>query len=135
MQTVVSVTAICAALPAMAADPKPPPLAGWLGVFPDVNGYQRTFKAPLVNKERTVYRQAATYAWTGGVVREATTTLAREPTFKTAHTPEALKRLGAEKVKAGERDAWTMRGAKEGTTKIVVPLGEDRAALMVEGTG
>src|SRR5262249_8147782 len=122
----------------LGAEPTPEPRAGWAGVFPDApNGYQRTFTQPVVNKDKTVYRQAAKYEWTGGDYRTATATLARDPRVKTAHTAEALKKAGAKAIKVGKKDAWTMPVGKEGAiqlTKIIVPLGEDKA-LVIEGTG
>jgi hypothetical protein len=63
--------------------------------------------------------------------------LARDPAFKTAHTAEALKKLDAKAIKIGKKDAWTMPGGKDGQvqlTKIIVPLGEDKA-LIIEGSG
>ena len=91
----------------LAAEPKP----AWPGAFPELSGYGRTFKAPEVNKDRTVYSQAAEYSWMGGDFRTGTATLARDPAFKQAHAEEALKKLGATPVKVGKRDAWTMPGS------------------------
>jgi hypothetical protein len=129
--------ATLAATPLRAADPKPAPLAGWLGVIPKESGYQRTFQEPVVNKEKTVYQQTVEYSWMGNDYRIAKATLARDPAFKTAHTAEALKKLDAKAIKIGKKDAWTMPGGKSGDfqmTKIIVPLGEDKA-LIIEGVG
>jgi hypothetical protein len=73
----------------------------------------------------------------GGDYREATATLERDPDFKTAHTADALKKAGAKEIKVGNRDAWSMPVKKDGMdgfTKIIVPLGED-TALIVVGIG
>jgi hypothetical protein len=116
-----------------AAEPKP----AWPGAFPELLNYGRTFKAPEVNKDRTVYSQTAEYGWMGGDFRMGTATLARDPAFKQAHGEAAMKKLGATPVKVGKRDAWTMPGRKDGRwqyTKIIVPLGEDKA-LIVEAVG
>jgi hypothetical protein len=129
--------AILAAAPVRAADPKPAVLAGWLGVFPEQSGYVRTFKEPVVNKDKTTYQQTVEFGWMGNDYREAKATLVRDPAFKTAHTAEALKKLDAKPIKIGKKDAWTMPAGKDGNfqlTKIIVPLGEDKA-LIIEGTG
>jgi hypothetical protein len=115
------------------AEPKP----AWPDAFPKLPNYGRTFKAPEVNKDRTVYSQTAEYGWMGNDFRSGTATLARDPAFKQAHSEEALKKLGATPVKVGKRDAWAMPGRKDGQvqyTKIIVPLGEDKA-LIVEAVG
>jgi hypothetical protein len=131
MLSVLSLSCVVGAI--LAAEPK----AAWPGVFPELSGYGRTFKAPEVNKDRTVYSQTAEYGWMGGDYRTGTATLARDSRFKEAHTEEALKKLGATPIKVGKRDAWTMPGRKDGQvqhTKIIVPLGEDKA-LIVEAVG
>jgi hypothetical protein len=116
----------------------PKPQAGWPDVFPDpFAGYQRRYLQPVVNKEKTVYKQSAQYDWNGNDFRTATATLARDPEFKTAHTAEALKKAGAKEIKIGKKDAWIIPNDKqglEGRDKIIVPLGEDKA-LIVEGIG
>jgi hypothetical protein len=113
---------------------KGPALAGWLGVFPELQGYQRTFTAPVVEKKDAAYRQTAKYEWTGGAVRLVEVTLARDPAFKERYAEEALKKdPGApEQVKVGERIGWLWKVAKEGDkdpwplqARLVVPLGGD----------
>jgi hypothetical protein len=125
--------AVCAT--ASLLPPKPAPKAGWIGVFPTLFNYQRTFLQPLVNKDKTVYQQSAKYVWSGNDFREATATLARDPQFKTAHTAATLTQAGAKEIKIGTKTAWFFAGkGKEALDKIIVPLGDD-TALFVEGIG
>jgi len=126
-----------ASSPLWAAEPKVDIKSGWIGVFPTMPNYLRTYKAPVVNKDKTVYQQSAHYVWMGNDYREATATLACDPEFKTAHTAEALKKTGAEAIKVGKQDAWIIRNKDEGKKafdKIIVPLGDDKA-LIIEGIG
>jgi hypothetical protein len=120
-----------------ADETKPAVSAGWLGVFPSLPGYQRTYKQPVVNKDMGVYQQAVDYQWMGNDFRVATATLARDPEFKKAHVAETLKQAGAKEIKIGQKDAWIIPNGKKGAEardKIIVPLGEDKA-LIVEGIG
>ena len=120
-----------------ADESKPAVGAGWLGVFPSLPGYQRTYKQPVVNKDKGVYQQAVEYQWMGNDFRVATATLARDPEFKKAHAAETLKLAGAKEIKIGKKDAWIIPNGKKGAEardKIIVPLGEDKA-LIVEGIG
>jgi hypothetical protein len=117
---------------------KTPPKAGWSGVFPTLGNYQRTFQAPVINKDKTVYQQSAQYSWMGGDYRVATATLARDPQFKEKHATPVLMKAGAKKIKIGKMDAWFTPGQGKDRLKkrdkIIVPLGEDKA-LIVEGIG
>src|SRR5271155_1141093 len=66
------------------AKQKQPPLAGWLGIFPSLGGYARTFKAAVVEDDKNgpVYSQTVEYAWMGGADRHLTITVARDAKFK-----------------------------------------------------
>src|SRR5262245_5834042 len=66
--------------------------AGWTGVIPEMNGYQRTFQAPVIGAGKTSYRQTARYEWTGGAVKLLEVTAARDPAFKQKYSAEALKK-------------------------------------------
>ena len=65
MRTVLSLlcvgSAILSAILLSATEPKTEAKAGWLGAYPALPGYQRTFKQPVVNKDKTVYQQSARY--------------------------------------------------------------------------
>jgi hypothetical protein len=130
---------------APAADPpKPEPLAGWYGVFPELSGYQRTFAAPVVAKgeKPAEYRQTVKYEWTGGAAKLLEVTLARDPAFKKKHAPDALKKEdpAPKEVTVGKRTAWLWAyEPKKGADwplvgRLVLPLGED-AALILEAKG
>jgi hypothetical protein len=119
---------------------KPAPLAGWPGVFPELPGYQRAFTAPVVGsgKQPKKYSQLVKYEWTGGAARRLEVTLARDPTFKERYAEAALEKDAGKprQVKVGGRTAWLWDLRKEGDKspwppqqRLVVPLGEDRAAL------
>ncbi len=117
------------------AKPRPEPKAGWIGVFPALDNYQRTFQQPVVEKDGKSYRQSARYMWMGGDIREATVTLARDPRFATAHTAAALKKAGAREITIGRRKAWIKpRREERGLDWIVIPLDGD-TAILIEGTG
>ncbi len=138
MRIMFSLVGVCGAALMVSAQPGQPkvtPKAGWIGVFPAMHGCQHTFQQPVVNDPMASYKQSVLYVWTGGDIREATVTLARDPKFKTAHKDAALTEAGAKKNKIGMKDAWTMPGSgMEGSVKIIVPLGED-TALIVDGIG
>ena len=53
------------------------PLAGWPGVFPELQGYARTFEKPVLDKEGKDYGQTARYEWTGGVIKALRLTAVR----------------------------------------------------------
>lgn len=136
---------LCLLGAAPAADPpKPAPLAGWYGVFPELPGYSRTFTAPVVAKgeKPTEYRQTVTYEWTGGAGKHLEVSLARDPAFKKKHAPAALKKEdpAPKEVKVGKRTAWLWTyEAKRGADwplvgRLVLPLGED-TALVLEAKG
>jgi hypothetical protein len=128
-----------------AADaPKPEPRAGWLGVFPELTGYQRTFSAPVVTldkaKKPVAYRQTAKYEWTGGAIKKLEVTLARDPEFKQKYAAETVRKE-AKEVRVGKRTGWLWNLEKEAQGKrdavvarLVVPLGEDKA-LILEARG
>jgi hypothetical protein len=138
---------LCAIAEASAQNPgeKARPLAGWMGVFPEMNGYQRTFTAPAVapGKAPDKYAQKVKYEWTGGAIKLLEVTLARDPAFKDRHSPDALAKDPGkpERTKVGNFDAWEWKLAKEGDkgewppqARMVVRLGDDRA-LILEARG
>src|SRR4051794_21974458 len=119
---------------------KPEPLTGWPEVFPKLLGYQKTYTAPVVEggKESKKYRQRARYEWTGGAARRVEVTLARDPAFKDRYAAAALAKDPGKprQVKVGDRTGWLWDLKKEGDKdawaprqRLVVPLGDDRAAI------
>ncbi len=137
MRGIFGLLCVCGALVAQAqpGPPKATPMAGWIGVFPAMLGYQHSYQQPVVSADKTSYQQSVKYVWTGNDFREATATLARDPKFKMTHQAAALTKAGAKETKIGTKDAWIMPAqGKEGAVKIIVPLGED-TALIVEGVG
>lgn len=112
-----------------AGQDKSAPLAGWLGAFPEIPNYQRTFLEPVVAKDKppTAYRQAARYEWTGGRLEIIEATLARDPAFKEKHAAGALRKQSPapKEVKVGKRTAWLWE-----PNKILVILGEDKALIL-----
>ncbi|HYT88251.1 MAG TPA: hypothetical protein VEL76_05995 [Gemmataceae bacterium] len=134
---------VVAAVGAQADPPKTKPLAGWLGVFPELLGYQRTFTAPTVSADKTVYRQMVKYEWTGGAARLLKVTLARDPAFKERYNTATLAKdpLAPAKVMIGDRTGYLWKLRKEGDkdvwsveARLVVPLAADRA-LILEAKG
>jgi hypothetical protein len=129
-----------------AAEPeKIEPLAGWFGVFPELNGYQRTFLAPVLAPARppVAYRQTAKYEWTGGALKVLEVTLARDPAFKQKYAAEALGKEDnpPQPVRVNKRTGWLWNLGKpaEGklgglAARLVVPLAEDKA-LVLEARG
>jgi RNA polymerase sigma factor (sigma-70 family) len=117
-----------------------PPLAGWIGVFPTVPNYHCEFQQPVVNKDKTAYRQSVKYSWMGNDYRVAIATLARDPQFKTAHSADTLAKAGFKQIKVGTQDAWLLPGVGkddqgvEKFDKIILPLGAE-TAILVEGVG
>ncbi len=119
----------------------PKPQAGWFGVFPrKLVNYDLRYLPPVVaeGKEPTAYRQEVQYDWLGNDFRQAKAVLARDPEFKTTHTPEALKQRGAIEVVVGKRSGWLLppRGGTDAEKQrdLIVPLAEDKA-LIVTGVG
>jgi hypothetical protein len=120
------------------------PLAGWSGIFPDMNGYIRTFKAPVVegDKKKTVYRQTAEYEWSGGADRHLTVTVARDAKIKKLYSAEEVKKIkpAPEKIVIAKHDAWLwkferdMKDVRPLHARLVVLLGDDRV-LIVELSG
>lgn len=123
----------------------PGPLAGWLGLFPQMDGYQRTFTAPVVtadkDKKPVAYRQTVKYEWTGGDIRLFEVTLARDPAFKQKYAAETLRKepKPPSEVKVGKRTAWLWQDdkAKPGAVanRLVVPLAEDKALIVEDKSG
>jgi hypothetical protein len=117
-------------------------LAGWLGVFPELTSYQRSFLAPVVDNKQ-VYRQTAKYLWTGGAMKLLEVTVARDAAFKKQYDPAALKKQKnpPQEVKVGKKTAWLWDLSKEAgdnadkvRARLVVPLGDDKI-LMLEAKG
>src|SRR5262249_21983732 len=112
---------------AAAADPKP--LAGWPGVFPDLQGYARTFKTPVLGKDETKkYYQVANYEWTGGDIRSLEVRLARSPEFRQEPRQKGKEIPASERVEIGKVIGWFKDGV------LTLPLGEDRR-LTFKGSG
>ena len=114
------------------------PLAGWLGVFPELNGYQRTFAAPVMDsaKNRPCYKQLAKYEWTGGAFKILKVTVARDPAFKQNYAEETLRKgtPPPKEVALGQRTGWLWDLQKVTQDKpngvhqrLVVPLAADKA--------
>lgn len=122
------------------------PRAGWVGVFPDLNGYQRTFLAPAVAADKKpVYQQIARYEWTGGAIKMLDVIAARDPAFKQKYAADTVRKDNPppKEVTIGKRKAWLWTLAKEGeggtdkpVARLVIPLGDDKALILVaKGAG
>jgi hypothetical protein len=150
-RTYLLVLACCAAgmimeqAPAQGQPGKPPPLAGWMGVFPEMSGYQRTFLAPVVNADpaKSVYRQTVKYEWTGGAIKRLEVTLARDPALQQLFSAEAVMKQPVKptQVKIGKHTGWLWKvertDAKEDwplVARLVILLADDRI-LMLEARG
>jgi hypothetical protein len=107
---------------ASAQQPKAKPLAGWLGVFPEFQGYSRTFDKPRGDKSS--YEQTATYEWTGGRIETVRITLIRDVKVAQGFTGDALKALEktATTVPFGQRSGYLLVQQQI----LVIPLGDDR---------
>ncbi|HKB37665.1 MAG TPA: hypothetical protein VKD72_14555 [Gemmataceae bacterium] len=95
---------------------RPAPLAGWVGVFPELPGYQRKFQAPEVarGKAPTEYSQTVVYEWTGNDIRAITVSLVRAPKIEKSPPPtrkETLRTL--EEVKVGKWKGWYIEYKQE----------------------
>jgi len=132
---------------ATADAPKPDPKAGWLGVFPELTGYQRTFTAPVVmtdkDKKPIAYRQTAKYEWTGGDIRLFEVTLARDPAFKQKYAAENLRKeaKAPKEVRVGKLTGWLWQFEPDKTkpdaiaNRLVVPLAEDKVLIVEDKFG
>jgi hypothetical protein len=105
----------------IAAQESPPIFAGWIGVFPSVNSYDRKFEKPKVDKQ--TYQQTARYEWTGGRIETIHVTLIRDAEFAKRYTKDGVKKLPVlpTEVKIGDKVGWEGPG---GT--LVIVLGADR---------
>lgn len=121
---------LCAGPTLMAGEKKAesPPLAGWLGVFPEITGYQRTFFKPKA-EDKTKYEQTARYEWTGGRLETVEMTLRRDPAFAKLTGPEIVGKGEAREVKVGKLVGW-----QQGKDKLVVILGADRILVVQSKT-
>jgi len=95
---------------------RPAPLAGWMGVFPELPGYQRKFQAPEVarGKTPTEYSQTVEYEWTGNDIRAITVSLVRAPKIEKSPPPtrkETLRTL--EEVRVGKWKGWYTSTSKK----------------------
>jgi hypothetical protein len=118
--------------------------AGWPGIFPEMNGYSRSYKPPIVegDKKNPVYRQSAEYVWTGGADRHLTVTVARDAKFKKLYSAEEVKKTkpAPEKIDIAKHEAWLwkferdMKDVRPLHARLVVLLEGDRV-LIVELSG
>lgn len=130
-----------------AADAKAAPLAGWLGVFPEMTNYGRTFTAPVVtadkDKKPVIYRQSVKYDWLGGDLRQFEVTLARDPAFKEKYAADTLRKEAKPptEVKVGKKAGWLWElERQEGkfdavVNRLVIPLAEDKALIVEDKSG
>jgi hypothetical protein len=95
--------------------------AGWVGVFPEVQYYQRVFDKPSVNKQ--TYRQTARYEWMGGRAEVVHITLMRDAGEAKRYTPDGVKALPElpMPVKIGERDGYRWKNER-----LVIVLKDNR---------
>jgi hypothetical protein len=107
------------------------PLAGWPGIFPEVQGYARTFEKPTLDKEGKDYAQTAAYEWTGGVIKSMRLTAVRSGRQM---DPKGFK--GMDKDTLGKRAIWTKeeRAGDDVKVKLIVPL-DDTRGLIIEARG
>jgi hypothetical protein len=105
----------------IAAQETPPIFAGWIGVFPSVNSYDRKFDKPKVDKQ--TYQQTARYEWTGGRIETIHVTLIRDAELAKRYTMDGVKKLPVLpiEVKIGDKVGWD---GPPGT--LVIVLGADR---------
>jgi hypothetical protein len=105
----------------IAAQETPPIFAGWIGVFPTVNSYNRKFDKPKVDKQ--TYQQTARYEWTGGRIETIHVTLIRDAELAKRYTKDGVKKLPVlpTEVKIGDKVGWD---GPPGT--LVIVLGADR---------
>ncbi len=133
--------------PSNAADAKTAPLAGWLSVFPEMTGYQRTFLAPVVTvdkeKKPVAYHQTVKYEWSGGDHRHFEVTLARDPAFKQKYAAGTLRKEAKPptEVMIGKRTGWLWEFERQVgkldavVSRLVVPLAEEKALIVEDKSG
>jgi len=114
-----------------AQPPKPKALAGWIDVFPEITGYERTFHAPRVDKKDSSYSQAVRYLWTGGRIEEVEITLARDAAFEKRYAAERLQQepMPPTPIKVGDFGGWLWKDQQ-----LVIVLGKDRALVIESKT-
>jgi hypothetical protein len=114
-----------------AQPPKPKALAGWIDVFPEITGYERTFQAPRVDKKAPAYSQAVRYLWTGGRIEEVEITLARDAAFEKRFAVERLRHapMPPTPIKMGDFSGWLWKDKQ-----LVLILGKDRALVIESKT-
>jgi len=118
------------AQPLMSQEPKEKVLAGWMGVFPEILNYQRTFEKPKVDMDKKLWQQTAHYEWTGGRAESIRVTLLRDAAEAKKYQFNDANPLpkDVEKIKVGERDAWNFPDGK-----LAIKLADDRL-LILEAT-
>ena len=100
-----------AATPAPAAD-KTPAFAGWYDLLPPSQRLLPHYGHPVVAKDKgddRAYSQVAHFAALTALPRAFTVTLARDPAFKTQHSPDALKKAAETTLDIGRRTAWVWK--------------------------
>lgn len=107
--------------------PQPKVLAGWLGVFPDIQGYQRSFEKPKIDKK--TFQQTAKYEWTGGRIETIHVTLMRIDGDARKYLPNAAPDAAPKDVDVGK-----YRGRLWAGRLLLVPLAKDRLAILVAPT-
>jgi hypothetical protein len=119
------------AVTATAADdpPQPKALAGWLDVFPELPGYNRTFEMPTVKAGKEPdYGQTARYEWTGGALKSLRIGVVRSETdARTVLRPEVLRKMT--QVQLGKQPAWILETPGR-QVHLVVSLGDNRLVLI-----
>src|SRR5262249_386512 len=87
---------------------KPKALGGWIDVFPEITGYERTFQAPQVDKKDASYSQTVRYVWTGGRIEAVEITLARDAAFEKRYAVERLRQepTPPTQIKVGDYRGW-----------------------------
>jgi len=106
--------------------------ASWMGVFPNIQGYQASFHKPEIKSEKPpVWSQKVRYDWTGGRLEAVEITLARDGNFAKLYDPKAITKGNdpAKELKIGKHAAFQW-----GKAKLVVVLGADRIVKVDSAT-
>jgi hypothetical protein len=127
-----STLTLAALLLAPSADPK---TVGYAALFPTLGGmYQTTIHNPEIGKGE-VYKQMATFEWTGGRAERLNVTFARDPAFKEAYSAAALKKSPAKEVEVGKKKGYLMampadKGKESPGPRLVVVLSADKVVII-----
>lgn len=127
-----STLTLAALLLAPAADPK---TVGYAALFPTLGGmYQTTIHYPEMGKGE-VYKQTATFEWTGGRAERLNVTFARDPAFKEEYSAEARKKNPPKEVEVGKKKGYLMwipadKGKESPGPRLVVLLAADKVVII-----